>query len=376
MPLRSHDESSQREVGVTPAITNQHPTLLYVAAILILGGLLTYGVYLWGFGVTGEDPGRPLTIGILAIPQVPEADAGFKEKIAELGYTNVTFLEEVFVPGPTFYEDSKKTAREMIERNVDLIFADYETQAKAALDATTELSRSDIPVIFISRLHDPIRFGLIEALQSSGNNATGVAADIVGLVERHFYFILEIKSDAKKLGAFTKGFQIPSIADEYFEEIKRQAPRFGFSVVEYTTDAPPPNAKAEFDRIATTIKKGDIDAIMHVGGHYYATQEAGESELAIQLGIPMATNWEDITRGGHFTFSNGTRDSGEQAAVMADKILRGTKPTDIPVEYAQKAMLSLHLGRAREAGFEFPESMLFIAENKFDNDSFPAFEDH
>ena len=212
---------------------------------------------------------------------------------------------------------------------------------------------------------------------SPGSNATGVATSIFELVQRHLEFIKQIRPDAKKLGIFAKGFQIPALADEYYAEVKLQAPRLGLEIVEYTTDQPPPKAKEEFERVAVSIKKGDIDALMHIAGHYYVTQEAGEGRLAIRLGIPMATNYEDIPRGGHFTFANGTYESGEQVAVMADKVFKGAKPSEIPVEYALKNKLSLHLGRARAAGITFPDSMLYLADNKYEDDSvFPEFTDH
>ena len=370
----------QAPASSQPAQPNPAPAGHSFVSLYILAGAVVVaivGALLWagGFGSSSVLADKKV-IGILSIPQVKEANLGFQEKLLQLGYENVEYLEYPIVPGATIVADTEKAVNELIAADVDLIFANFETQAKIAMDLLSKVGRSDVPVLFISRLHDPVKMGLVDSLQSSGNNATGVATNIIDLIQRHLEFIKQINPEAKRLGIFGKGFQVGALADEYYAEVKALAPKFGFEIVEYTTNEPPPNAKKEFDRIAATIKKGDIDAMMHIAGHFYVTQEAGESRLAIRLGIPMATNYEDIPRGGHFTYSNGTHESGGQAAVMADKIFRGTHPSEIPVEYAQRSILSIHLGRAREAGFTFPDSMLFLAENKYEDDSqFPPFED-
>ncbi|HEY4524995.1 MAG TPA: ABC transporter substrate binding protein [Candidatus Paceibacterota bacterium] len=344
---------------------------LVVLVIAIAAG------YLWMSTESAPVASVPKKIAVVGIPQVKEADDGFEEKMIELGYADAEFIEREVVIGPTFEQNLQVAIQEFIDGNVDLIFANFEAPAKVAQTMTAAQSRTDIPIVFISRLHDPVTMKLIDSFQSSGNNLTGIATNLSHLIQRHLQFIKDIDPNATKLGVFGKGFQVPSVAGEYFETVKREAPKFGLTVVEYTTDAPPPQAKAEFERIAAGIEKGDIDALMHIGGHYYSTQEAGESELAIRLGIPMATNYEDMPRGGHFTLSNGTYESGQQAAVVADKIFKGALPADIPIEYAQKEILSLHAARARTAGITFPDTMRYLADNIYEDDSmFPAFENH
>ena len=75
---------------------------------------------------------------------------------------------------------------------------------------------------------------------------------------------------------------------------------------------------------------------------------------------------EDLSSGGSFAFSDDFHASAGQAAVMVQKILNGIKPKDIPIEYGSKSLLILNLNRAREAGIQFPESMLSIANIKID----------
>src|SRR3989344_3245251 len=227
------------------------PLIIGAVVLVALGGAW----YVWQSRSSDVANLTPKTIGIIGIPQVKEADEGFESKLKELGYTNATFLTYHVVPGPNMGTDVEKAVRELIEQNADLIFTDFETPAKVAIGLTRELNRTDIPIIFISRLHDPVTYGLIQSFESSGNDATGVATNIIDLIQRHMEFIKQISPQAKKLGIFGKGFQIPDLAAEYYTEVRKQAPNFGLEIVEYATNAPPPQAKAEFDRIAATVKK-------------------------------------------------------------------------------------------------------------------------
>ena len=213
----------------------RQPFALYGAlavAVLVVAGL----VYWWSSNSSMSDVYTHKTIGIISIPQVQEANDGFKSKLQALGYDDVEYIEYTVVPGPSLNADSEKAARDLVEKNADLIFTNFEIQGKIAVDITRELGRTDIPVLFIARLHDPASFGLVKSLQSPGNNATGIATSIFELVQRHLEFIKQISPDAKKLGIFANGFQIPALAGEYYAEVKLQAPRLGLEIVEYTTD--------------------------------------------------------------------------------------------------------------------------------------------
>ena len=374
--------SAQPESVLTPAPEGEKS--LGVSSVTLWGGVVlitvvAIGAWAYWSGALEGAPAQdaPKTIGMISISQVKEGDIAFKDEMARLGYADTVFLERLVISGPALGKDTEAAVREFVAADVDLIWVSLENMAKIAVDITSELGRTDVPIVFITRLHDPVEFGIIDSFQSSGNNSTGVATNLLEIIQRHLEFLKAINPNIKKLGMFGEGFVVPPVGGAFFAEVKKLAPRFGMEVVEFKTSLPPPQAKAEFERVAAGIKKGDIDAIIHIAGHYYETQEAGESRLAIRLGIPMVTNYEDIPRGGHFTYSDGTAGSGRQSAVIADKIFKGAKPADIPIEYSANNFLSLHLARARAAGVVFPDAMLFIAEKKYEDDSqFPSFEDH
>lgn len=367
------DEQTQTQV---PEIsTSTLPKMFPISLLLVglVGAAVVGASAYWFFFREIAAPARQVVIGIPYFPQQLDAVTGFKEGMARLGYvegTDVRYVMAKTVVNPNMFEEIEANIRRMIvEEKVDVILGTLEHSAKIALDMTKEMGRQDIPIVFLTRFHDPIEYGLASSFKSSGNNATGVAVNLADIIERTLAFFKEINPGFKRLGIFTDGFMAPGIGDAYLEELERQTPEFGIQIVEYTTGVPPPEAEAEFHRIADTVKNGDIDGLFHIAGHFYPTQEIAESELATRLGIPMAAPFEDLPNGGTFSYSDEFSFSGAQAAAMVDKVLKGMKPSDIPIEFGGKSVLTLILGRARDAGVEFTDSMLFIAANKFEDGS-------
>jgi putative tryptophan/tyrosine transport system substrate-binding protein len=307
----------------------------------------------------------PKTIGIAYFRQGLSSIESLKRRLSEMGYTNLRYIAEEVHIGPSMAEDMRRMYAGMFDEGVDLIFADHEHMAKVALEMTKERG-IDTPIVYIIRFHDPVEYGLADSFRSSGNNATGVAGNLSEVTKRTLQFIQEINPKAKKIGIFGAGFQVPDVAARYFSEFKGQVADFGMEIVEYSTQVPPPQAEAEFNRVASAIKKGDVDALVHIPGHFYDKQEEGEYELAKRLGVPMSAPYEDLQGGGQFSFSTNYSFAGEEAAVMVDKIFKGKRPSEIPVEYGARNDLTLNLTRARETGIKFTDSMLYIATDAYE----------
>ncbi|HEY9585518.1 MAG TPA: ABC transporter substrate-binding protein [Candidatus Paceibacterota bacterium] len=310
---------------------------------------------------------EPKTIGIISFRQQAKAVEGLKEGLKELGYSNITYKEFIILPSDNMMKEVAANTKTLLGEKVDLIYAGLEFQALPVITTTKEMG-NNTPIIFSSAFHDPVAYGLAKSFLSSGNNATGVALNIVEVIQKQLEFLKKIKPDAQKIGVFTDGFMVPPLSDEFYPELRRQAAKFGYEVVEYTTDAPPPQAEAAWHTVAATIKPGDIDVLYHLAGHYFDSQEKSgaqefaESELASRLKIVMVAPLEDLANGGTFGYSGDYTGAGKQSARMADKIFRGIKPSDIPLEYIKHVSLVVYPTRARQAGVEFPEFILSIAD--------------
>jgi putative ABC transport system substrate-binding protein len=343
---------------------------LKTVGIVLLSAVVIFLAYLFINTteiVPTQNSMEPKTIGILYFRQHLDTFNGMKTGMADLGYTeeNLNYNEILLTPGPNLYQDIDNGVKKLIDEGVDLIWVSMEHQGLEAIKITEELGRTDVPIVFMARFHDPVAFGLAESYRSSGNNSTGVATNMPQNTQKTLQFFKEINPQATKIGVFSDGFMVPpNFGDAYLEELKKQAPKFDMTVVEYKTTKEPDITIGNWQEVADTIQTGDIDAIFHIAVHFYDPQETAETELAQRLGIPLSVPSEDLPTGGMFSYSDDFAQSAKQAAIMIDKIFRGTNPSDIPVEFGSKQTLSLHLTRAEGAGFAFPNSMLFIAEEQ------------
>lgn len=336
--------------------------------ITILSGviIIILGLFAYNFIANDSSPDQPKTVGILYFRQHIDSYGGLKSGLAKLGYTDkdIKYNEILLTPGPNLDADIDNGVRKLLEDNVDILWVSLEHQALAAVNITKELN-NDTPIVFTARFQDPLDFGIIESYKSSGNNSTGIATSLPLNVQKTLQFFREINPETKKVGVFSDGFMVPpNWGEAYLQELKKQASRFDMTVVEYKTNKEPDFTGEKFNEIASIIKQGDIDALFHIPVHFNDTQEVLETELAKRLHIPFSVPSEDLPTGGTFAYADDFAASAEQSAVMISKIFNGAKPSDIPIEFGAKQTLSLNLKRASEAGIVFPNSMLYIAEEK------------
>ena len=305
---------------------------------------------------------KPKKIGAVYSRQQTDVFQGFKEGLKQLGYGSAIVEERIIVVGPTMNDDIKKATEEFIAQDVDLIWTGLEHLTREVLKVTKAMN-NNTPIVFASKFHDPIEYGLAKSWKSSGNNATGVTANIIEVVQKQLEFLGRINPRIKKIGVFSHGFMVPEVGEEYYAELKVQAGKFGYQLVEYTTTVPPPETEHEWKKIAATIRPGDIDAIYHVAGHFFGTQEVSETELAKRLHVIHMAPVEDLPTGGHFGYSPNQDTAGKETAILADKIFKGEQPSNIPIESLGIHTLVLYEKRANEAGIQFPASIRSLADS-------------
>lgn len=335
-----------------------------VVLLVVIAGWVLYAIGIFDpiVDLKPLTQAKPKVVGVIYQRQHQSAYDGMKEEMKKMGYTekkDVVYNEMQVNPGPTFYKDVENAAKKHIADNVDLLFVTSEQIDKIALELT---KGTNIPVVFMTRFHDPLEFGLIASYKSSGNNSTGIATNLAETVQKNLFFFKEIDSKIKKIGVFTEGFMLPGGSEAVLAELKKQAPRFDITIVEYQSKNPPDATSKNWHELADKIKPGEIDGLYHLASHFYDKQEVDETELAGRLQIPHSVPSSDIPTGGSFSFADDFHESGGQAAVIIDKIFKGAKPADIPIEFGSKNILILQTKRASEAGFTFPNSMISIAE--------------
>jgi len=251
----------------------------------------------------------------------------------------------------------------LLAEDVDLIYAVTSVAAAAALRETAAAGRTDIPIVF-AQGNAPVESGLIASYRSSGNNATGVAVNFVETTSKKLEYLKSIAPDAERIGYFDSEHTDPA-AQFTLEELQKQAPDFGITLTRYELKNPVGTSSvAEIADILAGIRPGEIDAYFHLPGPLMGAQaQPTIIEGVKRLGIPSIwLETPSVEIGGLFAYSHDLFLLGRQAADIADKVLGGTLPTDIPIEFPLKYVLAINLETARESSIELPQSLLFLAD--------------
>jgi putative ABC transport system substrate-binding protein len=320
----------------------------WLRLLALAAGLTTVG--LTGPAVGGP-PTRLIKIGALTESWGPTpAISGLREGLLELGYRE----NEHFVIGVRFTQGNPaelgEAARDLVRHGVDIIVtAEGGNTAKAAQAATNR-----IPIVFMGG-SDPVGLGLVQSLARPGGNITGTADLDVALTPKRMEIFRELIPGLKRILLpydATNAYAVGQLAT-----CRDAAQRLGLTVVER------PVRTEEEARIAiSAIRRGEVDGIfsprflsLNIPGFILATAQ--------KQGIPTMFHGPFfVEHGGLAAYAAADEQLGRQAARLVDKILRGAKPADLPVEQPTKFELVINMKTARTLGLTIPPSVLLRAD--------------
>jgi putative ABC transport system substrate-binding protein len=242
-------------------------------------------------------------------------------------------------------------AAELVALSPDLLLAIGPQPAVALKSAT-----ATIPIVFVA-VADPVGIGLIQSLSRPGGNITGLATFVSGLSAKEIEILKEIVPAASKIAVLANpGNPIHRLV--IAEVLPRTAQQLGVAlpIVEATT-------AEELDIAFASAATQHADAISVFGDALtfrYATQVTA---LAAKHRLPASyISRYFVTRGGLFSHGPDFADLAFRAGGYVDKILKGTKPSDLPVEQPTKFQLVINMKTAKTLGLTVPPSLLFRAD--------------
>lgn len=280
----------------------------------------------------------------------PFMDA-FRLGMRELGYVekqNVT-LEERYADGKV--ERLPSLAQELIARRCDVLLVSTTPGNLAAKAATTT-----IPIVMVL-VADPVGAGIVPNLQRPGGNVTGVTNIVAELTGKR----LEILPGASRIAVFVNpNDQNAPLQMAMAETAARQLKLELRPVYEIRTAA---DLKPGFEAVARSGANGIlrmVDPLVFM----LRTQTA---DLAAQYRLPMMHVFrEDVEAGGLVAYGANVSEQYRQAASLVDKILKGAKPGDLPVEQPLKFELAVNVKTAKVLGISIPQSLLLRADKVID----------
>jgi putative ABC transport system substrate-binding protein len=317
--------------------------------ILIWLGVLVAVVTVQACGAGSPQSGTSFTIGLVTNnPNGLRNVQGFVDGMAQLGYVegdNVTYL---YAGEPRSGTDLDRELEDFVTAGVDLVFTAGTPTGVAAFRI---LGGTAIPVVF-GVIADPVAAGVMEDLSHPGGNMTGVK---LGTDQgRRLELLLQIAPTVHQiLVPYNPADSAPSGA---VDQVSRFAEELGVELVlaEARTDA-------DVTELLESPPKG-IDAIFLVPDSTVNARLADIVHLAVSLRLPTSgPSTAQVEEGSLMTYGFIHERAGAQAARIADQVLRGTDPGDLPVEDAE-SFLAVNLAAAKEIGLEVTDAFLQQAE--------------
>jgi putative ABC transport system substrate-binding protein len=319
------------------------------------GVLLVLGIVLATAGgmaraIDAQSP-RLVKIGALTESWGPTPSiAGFRDGLQELGYRE----NETFVLGVRFTQGNvaelPEAAHALVRHGVNLIVTTSgDNAAKAAQMATTR-----IPILFMGG-SDPVEAGLVKSFARPGGNITGIADLELELVPKRMQIFRELIPGLKRVLLVYDGTD--PVAVSRLAVHRDAAHRLGLTLVER-----PVRTEEEARSLISAVRKGEVDGIfsprsvsLNIPGVIL--------DIAPKRAIPtMFTTAIFVEQAGLASYSANLYELGRQTARLADKIFKGARPSDVPVEQPTKFELVINLRAAKALGVTIPHSLLLLAD--------------
>jgi putative ABC transport system substrate-binding protein len=305
----------------------------------------------WPNDALGQEARPSTTIGFLGAttPTIWSANVtAFQNRLRELDWIdgrNVS-IEYRWAQGRD--DRYAEFASEFVQRKVDIIVTAGTTAVIALKKAT-----SAIPIVFAAA-GDPVRTGLVSSLSRPGGNVTGLSNLQTDLGGRRLSLLREIQPNVKRV-AVLGNFDSPLIALE-MEGVKEDGARLGLETFKLHV------TKAEEIVPAIQSLKGVADALYICSDPFLTTHRVRINTLAIAQKLPTINAFREyVVAGGLLSYGPNFPDLFRRSADYVDKILRGAKPADIPVEQPVKFDLVINNTTAIAIGLTIPEQFLMRA---------------
>jgi putative tryptophan/tyrosine transport system substrate-binding protein len=306
----------------------------------------------WGSSARAQQSGKLPTIGVLG-PTTPLVEgrplAAFVQRLRELGWMEgrTVAIEVRWAEGRS--ERFAEIAAELVRLKVDVIFT-YGTPPVLALKQATSV----IPIVFASA-GDPVGTGLVASLARPGGNVTGLSNQQADTATKRLELLQEVIPGLARLAILANVGNSAAVLD--MREIQAAARTLSLETV--TSEI----RRAEDIAPAFEAFIGRVHALYVVGDPLVNTNRIRINSLALGAHLPTMHGYRQyVEAGGLMSYGPSTVDAYRRAADYVDKILRGAKPGDIPVEQPTKFDLVINLTTAKALGLTIPTNMLVLAD--------------
>jgi len=316
-------------------------------------GTLAGGLLAAPLAAEAQPAGRMPRIGYLGTrtPSDFGLDA-FRQGLGELGWVenqNIV-IDYRFAEGK--FDRLPDLAAELVRLKVDILVTHSTPGAAAGKNAT-----DSIPIVMIA-VGDPVGLGLIASLGRPGGNVTGLSFSIVGLemIGKQLELLKETVPKIRRVAILSNATNPTKPVG--IRDVNVAARSLGVQL--QLLEAGGPN---EFDSAFAAMARERVGALLVVADSMFVFHRTRLADLAARSRLPAVYGWrEHVEAGGLMSYGPSLRDLFRRAATYVDKILRGTKPAELPVEQPTKFEVVVNLKTAKALGLTIPPSLLQRAD--------------
>jgi putative ABC transport system substrate-binding protein len=279
------------------------------------------------------------------------AIAGFEEGLKDSGYIigQDVAVEYRFAEGQ--FERFPALISELLARKLSVLVTTSNAGANAAKKAA-----GTVPVVF-SIGDDPIKLGLVASLNRPGGNMTGVYQFAAGLEGKRLGLLHELIPKASTLAVLINPNFAPSASQ--LLDAREAAARLRVDIVIVRA-----NAESEFDAAFSTAVQRKAGAILVCASPFFNSRRQQLVVLAARHGLPAIYEWRDFAEaGGLMSYGTSLAEAYRQAGVYAGRVLKGTKPADLPVVQVTRFEFVINLSTAKALGIEVPPTLSARADD-------------
>jgi putative ABC transport system substrate-binding protein len=316
--------------------------------ITLLGGAAAW----WPLAAWAQQPAKLPTIGYLG-PNTRSLDSqrlvAFVERLRELGWIEGRTIAIEYRWAEGRNDRLAETVAEFVRRKVDVIVTSATPPTVAAKQAT-----SAIPIVFAS-VGDPVGAGVVESLARPGGNATGLSLQQPEAAGKRLELLREVIPGLRRLAIMANSGNASAVLD--MREAQTTARTLGLEAVTSEVRQSEDIAPA-FDAL-----RGRAEALYVCNDPLATTNRVRINTLALGMRLPtMFIAREYVEAGGLMSYGANFLDLYRRTAELVDKVLRGAKPADLPVEQPTKFDLVINLTTAKALDLTIPSSLLVRAD--------------
>ena len=300
-----------------------------------------------------QAPNKIAHLGFLASSsgeRIKDRLAAFREGLKQLGYTEGKNIVIDYHSAAGEFARLPQLAAELLRSKPDVIVAEGAPAAHAAKNAT-----SFVPIV-IGNAADPVGTGLVASLARPGGNVTGLSDFNLAVITKRLELIKEVVPSASRIAILVNPTNPTNPLQ--LKEIQSAAP--GLAVTLLIVEAKRPE---DIDNAFASIRKERAGAVIVFGDPMFGTQRKLIGDLALKNRLPSIYGASDnMEVGALMSYGVNFNDLYRRAATYVDKILKGAKPADLPVEQPTKFELVINLKTAKQIGLTIPPNVLARAD--------------